>query len=72
MNTNSKSSLLRGCNAVQIPDGKSILPPAGTEIETVEALAGTYKFVTPCGAPELMARTPTHSASLLPRPGTTS
>ncbi len=55
MNTNEPISLLRDCNAVQIPSGNPIELPAGTVITITQWLGGSYTVATQAGLARIEA-----------------
>jgi probable FeS assembly SUF system protein SufT len=42
MNQPTSVKLTRDCNAVQIPDGQTVLLPSGTPVELTQCLGGSY------------------------------
>lgn len=55
MNTNEPISLLRDCNAVQIPSGNPIELPVGTVITITQRLGGSYTVATQGGLARIEA-----------------
>ena len=55
MNTNEPISLLRDCNAVQIPSGHPIELPAGTKVTITQRLGGSYTVATQAGLARIEA-----------------
>ncbi len=46
MKTNEPIILSRDCEAVQIPSGKKVMLPAGSQVTVTQSLGGTYTVVT--------------------------
>lgn len=49
MSEHREISLLRDCDAIQIPSGHPIILPAGMEVIITQSLGGTYTIATPGG-----------------------
>ncbi|MBI2350471.1 MAG: putative Fe-S cluster assembly protein SufT [Deltaproteobacteria bacterium] len=46
MKTNEPIILSRDCEAIQIPSGKNVMLPAGSQVTVTQSLGGTYTVVT--------------------------
>ena len=46
MQTNEPIILSRDCEAIQIPSGKKVMLPAGSQVTVTQSLGGTYTVVT--------------------------
>jgi len=46
MKTNEPIILSRDCEAIQIPSGKKVILPAGSQVTVTQSLGGTYTVVT--------------------------
>mgnify|MGYP001575915949 FL=1 len=46
MKTNEPIILSRDCEAIQIPSGKKVMLPAGSQVTVTQSLGGTYTVVT--------------------------
>jgi len=46
MKTNESIILSRDCEAIQIPSGKKVMLPAGSQVTVTQSLGGTYTVVT--------------------------
>lgn len=46
MKTNEPIILSRDCGAIQIPSGKKVMLPAGSQVTVTQSLGGTYTVVT--------------------------
>src|SRR3954469_7150796 len=46
---NREITLVRDCDAIQIPSGNPIVLPAGMEVIITQSLGGTYTVATPGG-----------------------
>ena len=46
MKTNESIILSRDCEAIQIPSGKNVMLPAGSQVTVTQSLGGTYTVVT--------------------------
>jgi len=49
MRTNEPITLSRDCEAVQIPSGRKVMLPAGTQVTVTQSLGGTYTVMTNYG-----------------------
>jgi probable FeS assembly SUF system protein SufT len=46
MKTNDLITLRRDCEAIQVPSGKKVLLPEGTQVRITQSLGGTYTVMT--------------------------